>query len=172
MLVVIDHLSERKDYMFSTETTKCSCGCCGNKCKFNPCAVTCGQCVENFGDYAYVYNTTAQTVTAGDAFTFSDNGPLSGSITHTAGTENIVINRTGMYLVTFYVDTGVTDGEATLYKNSQPVQGGVYPAQYGQVIISAQTGDVITLVNTSSVEVSLAELGGEVDASMTIIRLF
>lgn len=164
---------EREYSMFNTETTSCSCGCCGKcKCGFNPCAVTCGGCVNNFGEYAYIYNTTAQTVDNLDAFTFSANGPLSGGITHIAGTENVVINKTGVYLVTFYVYTGGNDVDIELYKNSQPVEGGIYHVPYGQVIVSAQMGDVITLVNTSGIPIMLRDDEGEVNASMTLVRLF
>ncbi len=159
--------------MFNTETTTCSCGCgkkCG--CAFNPCAVTCGSCVQSFGDYGYIYNTVAQNVADGSAFTFSANGTLSGGITHTAGTENIVIGKTGVYLITFFVFNDGTDIDLSLYKNSQPVQGGEYHVQYGQVIIPAQTGDVITLVNTSGGAVNLRNDEGEVNASITLVRLF
>ena len=156
--------------MFSTETTKCSCGC--GKCGFNPCDVTCSNPVRSFGDYAYIYNTTAQTVAENAAFTFSANGPLSGSITHTAGTENIVINKTGVYLITFYAVTETADVEIAHYKNSLPVQGGNYSSQYGQVILSAQTGDIITVVNTGGAPIDLISDAGAVNASITIVRLF
>ncbi|MBQ7503774.1 MAG: hypothetical protein IJT79_00445 [Ruminococcus sp.] len=162
--------------MFSTETTKCSCGCCGNKCRFNPCAVTCGQCVESFGDYAYIYNTAAQTVAADAAVTFSSNGPLSGTITHTAGTAQVVIGRTGVYMVNYYIDGGDTDTTTTVYRNGEALQGTTYTADNGQFIFAAQTGDVLTLVNTGAAEITLTAEGttpeAVTNASMTIVRLF
>ena len=165
--------------MFCMNTTSCSCGCggcgCSGGCKgcgFNQCAVTCGNSVQGFGDYAYIYNTTAQTVAADAPFTFSANGPLSGSITHTAGTENIVIGKTGMYLISFFVDSSAETDQITLYKNSEPVTGGAYPTTNGQVIVAAQTGDVITLENTGAAEIALTANDGEVNASMTIVRIF
>ena len=162
--------------MFDTSTTKCSCGCCGNKCGFNPCAVTCGTCVESFGDYAYVYNTTAQTVADGNAFSFSANGPLSGAITHTAGTAQIVIGKTGVYMVGYYVDGGEAAITSTVYRNGEALQGTTYNADSGQFIFAAQIGDVITLVNTGGAEVTLTAAGtapeAVVNASMTIVRLF
>lgn len=166
--------------MFSTETTKCSCGCCSNKCKFNPCAVTCGQCVENFGDYAYIYNTAAETVAADASVTFSSNGPLSGTITHTAGTAQAVIGRTGVYMVDFYVDGGEAASTFTAYQNGAALQGATYSAaadaNNGMFIFAAQMGDVITLVNTGAAEVALTAQGtapeAVVNASMRIVRLF
>ena len=166
--------------MFSTETTKCSCGCCGSKCKFNPCAVTCGQCVESFGDYAYIYNTATQTVAVDAALTFSSNGPLSGTITHTAGTAQAVIGRTGVYLVNYYIDGGAAETTATVYRNGEALQGTTYSTaangDTGQFIIAAQTGDVLTLVNTGAAEITLTASGttpeAVTNASMTIVRLF
>ena len=165
--------------MFSTETTKCSCGCDKCKCNFNPCAVTCEPCVKNFGDYAYIYNITEQEVDENEAVEFSSNGPLSGSITHIAGCENIVINKTGVYLINFYVNSD-DDSRFTVYRNGEAIQGSTYDvddgANYGQVIAALQTGDVITLVNTGNNDVDLDDKGhcaeAVVNASMTFVRLF
>ena len=165
--------------MFCMETTKCSCGCDKCKCEFNPCAVTCGQCVKDFGDYAYIYNITEQEVEENEAVEFSSNGSLSGSITHIAGSENIVINRTGVYLINFYVNSD-DDSRITVYRNGEPIQGSTYDvddgANYGQLIAALQTGDVITLVNTGNNDIDLDDAGNGaetvVNASMTFVRLF
>lgn len=169
----------KEDYMFDTNTTKCSCGC-GNKCGFNPCAVTCGNCVQGFGDYAYIYNTAAETIAADAAATFSSNGLLSGTITHTAGTENIVIGKTGVYMIDCYLDGGEAESSFTVYSNGEPIQGSTYAlaggAANGQLIVQAQTGDVITLVNTGANTVTLTSEGttpeAVVNASVKIVRLF
>ena len=168
--------------MFCMETTKCSCGCDKRKCDFNPCAVTCGKCVENFGDYAYIYNITEQTVEECAPVTFSSNGPLSCSITHTAGTAETVIGKTGVYLVNFYADSSGKRAQTklTLYRNGEPVKGSTYSTgggiTYGQLMFAAQMGDVVTLVNTGNDEVKLSAEGttpeAVVNASMTFIRLF
>ena len=166
--------------MFNTETTKCSCGCDKCKCNFNPCAVSCGQCVENFGDYAYIYNITAQTVAADAAVTFSSNGALSGTITHTAGTAEVVIGKTGVYMVDYYINGGDAEVTTTVYRNGEALQGTTYAANadanIGQFIFVVQAGDVITLVNTGETEIALAAQGttpeAVVNASMRIVRLF
>ena len=166
--------------MFCMETTKCSCGCDKCKCEFNPCAVTCEPCVRNFGDYAYIYNTADNPVAVDASVTFSSNGPLSGSITHTAGTAEIVIGRTGVYMVDYYINADAAGITSTVYRNGEPLQGTTYSTESdvnnGQFIFTAQTGDVITLVNTGDVEVNLAAEGvtpeAVVNASITIIRLF
>ena len=160
-------------------TVNCSCnnGCV--KCnQFNPCAVTCGCPVERFGDYAYIYNTAAQTVASDSAVTFSDNGPLSGTITHTAGTADIAIGRTGVYLVKYYLESA-TASEVSVFQNSQPIAGSTRTLDdtaNGEIIAVLQTGDVLTLVNTGDAEVSPEEKGAPpeavVNASMTIVRLF
>lgn len=154
----------------------CNCGCC-ESCKFNPCAVTCAPCCANTADYAYVFNTTAQTAAEGVAVTFSSNGPLSGTITHTAGTAEITIGKTGVYLVSFTLNPEA-ESQVSAYRNSTAVDGATFSGTEikGQFIISAQTGDVITLVNTGAGEITLTETGTApetvVNASVTVTRLF
>lgn len=154
----------------------CSCGCC-ESCKFNPCAVTCAPCCANPADYAYVFNTAAQTVAEGAELTFSSNGPLSGTITHTAGTAEITIGKTGVYLVSFTVSPEA-ESQISAYKNGTVIEGATFGGTeiFGQFIISAQVGDVIALVNTGAGEITLAETGtapeAVVNASVTVTRLF
>ncbi|MCH5304231.1 MAG: hypothetical protein J1E41_05155 [Ruminococcus sp.] len=158
-------------------TIKCSCGCNTNSCKFNPCAVTCSPCVEAPRGYGYVYNITRQNVDEDEAVTFSSNGLLSSGITHVAGTSDIVITTAGVYLINYYVGE---EGQFTVYQNSAPVAGSTYASSediiYGQVIISAQAGDIITLVNTDNDDVDLDADGkapeNVTNASMTILRVF
>ena len=160
-------------------TINCSCtnGC--QSCnQFNPCAVKCGCCCGRFGDYAYIYNTTAQTAAAGDTITFSSNGPLSGTITHTTGTDSIAIGNTGVYLVKYYVDS-TQDGEVSVYRNSEPVTGSTRAVEgtgNGEFLLAAQVGDVLTLVNTGDAEAQLEDGGAApeavVNAAVTIIRVF
>ena len=158
----------------------CSCGCSDgcNACEFNPCAVTCEECAEATGDFAYIYNTAAQIVGEDDAVVFSANGDISGAVTHTAGTAEIVIVRTGVYLVN-YVVNGERDGsQFTLYRNGAPITATTYNTEggnlYGQFIISAQPGDVLTLVNTGRRCVRLDDNCDDdvVNASVTVVRVF
>ncbi len=162
-------------------TINCSCGCkkscctgCCNSCQFNPCAVTCQPTFTR--EYGYVYTTTAQTIAADEAVEFSANGILSPGISHTAGTGTIAVETTGVYLVEFYANSTAED-EFTLYQNSEPVNGASFASQatganIGKVIVSAQRGDVITLVNTGAAEVALEADGGAVNAAVTFQRVF
>ena len=131
-------------------------------------------------DYAYVYNTTAETVAVESDVTFSTNGPLSG-FTHTAAGAPIGVVSTGIYLVRFSV-TGTQAGQFTLMDNGAAVAGTAYgsssaPEQdQGQAIMSLTAGDVLTLRNhTSSTSVTLETLAGgtqtNVNASIIIQQL-
>ncbi len=159
-------------------TVKCSCGCNTASCGVNPCAVTCGCCNGNLGDYAYIFNTAAQTAAADAAITFSSNGPLSGTVTHTAGTAETVIGKTGVYLVSFILaSTG--DAQVTAYRNGTPIEGATYSGTgsvYGQFVFAGQIGDVITFVNTGTGEITLEAAGtapeAVVNASATFVRVF
>ncbi len=159
----------------------CTCGCdCCKKCCFDPCAVVCGAPFEQAGDYAYIYNTAAEVDAADTAVTFGQNGALSGSITHTAGTAEINIGKTGVYLMNYYVQGGDAAAQFTVFRNGEPLAGSTYASTAGDVngqyILVAQTGDVITLVNTGAAEVTLAAEGAApeavVNASVTLTRLF
>lgn len=154
-------------------TVNCSCGCqkpCG--CQFNPCAVTCG--FPDAKEYGYVYNTTAETVAAGSAVTFASNGALSGNINHTAGTAEIVVTATGVYLVEFYIDCSA-ENTFTLYQNGSAVAGSTYTGtaeNSGKIIVTAQKGDVFTLVDTGAAEVTFDTGGNAVNAALIIQKVF
>ena len=160
-------------------TNSCGCGGCCKSCKFNPCAVTCSGCTNASADYAYIYNTAAQTVAAGSALTFSANGLLSGTITHTAGTSETVIGNTGVYGVSVYSDPAAAS-QYMVYKNGTAVEGATFvsdsSAVSGKILIAAQSGDVITVVNTGETEASFEAAGtapeAVVNAAITITREF
>lgn len=131
-------------------------------------------------DYAYVYNTTAETVAVESDVTFSTNGPLSG-FTHTAASASIDVVSTGTYLIRFSV-TGTQASQFTLMDNGVAVAGTTYgssnaPEQnQGQAIVNLTAADVLTLRNhTSSTAVTLETLAGgtqtNVNASILIQQL-
>ncbi len=157
-------------------SNSCGCGCC-KSCQFDPCAVTCAPCCTARGDYAYVYNTEAETVEAGCAITFSANGPLSGTITHTAGTAEFVVGETGVYLVSFFASPE-TQSQISAYRNGTAIDGATYNGEEinGQFIAAAQIGDVITFVNTCAQTAALAASGvapeAVVNASVTMLKVF
>ncbi len=132
------------------------------------------------GDYAYIYNTAAQTVAVNSSATFSANGPLSGTVNHTGGANDIVIGRTGVYLIKYNVNGEIAESQFTMYRNGTPIAGTTYDDAngnvYGQFIVTAQVGDVLTLVNTGKDPVTLgAEGTGDtavVNTSVTVVRIF
>ena len=76
----------------------------------------------------------------------------------------------------YYINGTDTETTATVYRNGEALEGATYAADSGQLIIAAQIGDVITLVNTGEAEVTLTpeRTASEavVNASMTLVRLF
>ncbi len=157
-------------------TNSCSCGCC-KSCNFQPCAVTCAPCCGRGGDYAYIYNTEAQTVAANSPVTASANGPLSGTITHTAGTAEVVIGETGVYIFHFYA-APEAEAQFSAYRNGTPIQGATFSGDeiMGQFIVAAQIGDVITFVNTGEGEATFTAQGtadeAVVNTSLTVLKVF
>lgn len=115
--------------------------------------------------YAYIFNTGAQTVATETDVTFDSNESLVG-FTHTPNTAAINVENPGDYAVLFIVNA-VEPNQFTLYLNGAPVGGSVYGSgagtqpNPGMVIITAATGDVITLRNHSSADaVTLQTLAG------------
>ena len=115
--------------------------------------------------YAYIFNTGAQSVATEADVTFDSNESLVG-FTHTPNTATINVENAGDYAVIFIVNA-VEPNQFTLYLNGAPVGGSVYGSgagtqpNPGMVIITAATGDVITLRNHSSAAaVTLQTLAG------------
>ena len=106
-------------------------------------------------DYAYVYNEGGQIVTAGSDVTFDTNGLLSG-FTHTTGTSSITSADGGTYAVDFNV-SGVEPSQFAISLNGTPLSEATYGSEVGdaedtgQVILSLQPGDVISVTNHTSV---------------------
>ncbi|WP_171716006.1 BclA C-terminal domain-containing protein [Paenibacillus phytohabitans] len=130
--------------------------------------------------YAYIFNTGAQSVATEADVTFDSNESLVG-FSHTPNTAAINVENSGDYAVIFIVNA-VEANQFTLYLNGAPVGGSVYGSgagtqpNPGMVIISAVTGDVITLRNHSSAAaVTLQTLAGGTqinsNASILIYRL-
>ena len=132
-------------------------------------------------EYAYIYNVAAQTVAIEADITFSTNGVIVGSITHTPGTSSIVLGSVGNYAIWFVV-SGVEPNQFTIFQNGAPIVGSTYGSgagtqqNPGMVIITAAAGDVLTLRNHSSAAaVTLQTLSGgtqtNVNASILIQKL-
>ncbi|ENK0582900.1 collagen-like protein [Clostridium botulinum] len=117
-------------------------------------------------NYAYIYNLAAQVVAIEADINFSNNGIIVGPITHAPGTTSISLGAAGDYAVWFNV-AGVEPNQFTLFQNGAPVAGSVYGSgagtqpNPGMVIITAASGDVLTLRNHSSTAaVTLQTLSG------------
>ena len=132
-------------------------------------------------EYAYIYNVAAETVAIEADITFSTNGVIVGSITHTPGTSSIVLGSVGNYAIWFVV-SGVEPNQFTIFQNGAPIVGSTYGSgagtqqNPGMVIITAAAGDVLTLRNHSSAAaVTLQTLSGgtqtNVNASILIQKL-
>lgn len=165
-------------------TVNCSCGCCKEHCKFDPCAVTCEKPSKRTSEYAYVFNVEAGDIDAGETIVFSDNGEISDGISHTEGSDKIKVKSSGVYMLNYYVGSN-DDNQFTVFVNGEPVDGSTYNTRaginYGQVIINIARGDVLTLVNTGDNDVSLeqeevifdeADTQYVVNASITLFKLF
>ncbi len=121
---------------------------------------------QGLSEYAFIYNLAPQVVALEADITFSNNGIMVGAITHAPGTSSITIGSAGNYSIEFIV-AGVEPNQFTLFQNGAPVVGSTYGSGAGTqpspglVIITAATGDVLTLKNhTSSAAVTLQTLAG------------
>jgi BclA C-terminal domain len=131
--------------------------------------------------YAYVYNTAAETVQVGDDINFDTNGVMSSAITHAPGTAGIHLVNAGTYKVTFSV-SATESNQMALYVAGVLVPGSIYGSgagtqqNTGQAIVTVPAGAVLTLKNhTSAAAVGLqAAAGGtqpNANASVAIERL-
>jgi Collagen triple helix repeat (20 copies) len=131
-------------------------------------------------EYLYTYNVSAQSVAAAAAITFDTNGPVAGSIAHTAGSATIILNNAGTYSFEFIV-SGTAANQFTIFVNGVANTSTTYGTTagsltVGQAIITVPATTSITLVNFTSTTspVVLTTLGGSqpgVNASMLIERL-
>jgi hypothetical protein len=131
--------------------------------------------------YAYVYNTSLETVQVEDDVSFDTNGLMTSGITHTAGTVGIHLVNAGTYKVTFSV-SGTEPNQMALFVTGVLVPGSVYGSgagtqqNTGQAIINVPAGAVLTIRNhTSAAAVGLQALAGgtqpNANASVAIEKL-
>ncbi len=106
-------------------------------------------------EYAYIFNTSAQFVTLGNAVTFDSNGLLTAGITHTPGSSFIFVNTPGVYRIEFSVSGNQTN-QFSIFLNAVSAPGSRYGSantmqqNSGFVILNLAAGDVIQLNNTGS----------------------
>jgi hypothetical protein len=131
--------------------------------------------------YAYVYNTSVETVAVEAAVTLDTNGVLTSGFTHTVGTAPITVVSAGVYKVTFST-SGTETSQFALFVDGTLVPGTIYGSgagtqqNNGQAIFSIAAGGLLTLKNhTSSAAVGLPTIGGgtlaNTNASVLIEKL-
>jgi hypothetical protein len=131
--------------------------------------------------YAYVYNTAAETVALDGAVTFTSNGLMTAGITHALGGSDIRLVNAGDYKVSFSVST-TEPSQISLFIDGVVVVGTTYGSgagtqqNTGQVMLAIAAGDVLTVRNYSSAAaIGLAALIGgtqaTANASVTIEKL-
>jgi len=129
--------------------------------------------------FAYIYNTTPETVPIENDITFDTSGALDG-FSHAPSTSELVVDEGGTYKIE-YVVSAIEPNQLALYVNgaqaSAPTgvdSGSVQNA--GQVILSLLPGDIVTLRNhTSNVAFTLGPTTGgalnAVNASIVVERV-
>lgn len=131
--------------------------------------------------YAYIYNTSVETVAVEGDVTLDSNGVLTSGFTHTVGLAPITVVGAGVYKVTFSV-SGTETSQFALFVNGTLVPGTIYGSgagtqqNNGQAIFSIAAGGLLTLRNhTSSAAVGLPTIGGgtlaNTNASVLIEKL-
>jgi len=112
---------------------------------------------EVLTQYAYIYNMSSQMVPLGSDISFSNNDIIIDTITHTPGTDRILIGSTGYYAIWFDVQS-IGPNMFTLLQNGAPIASITYEFETGiqrnpgLVIITASSGDILTLRNHTSSE--------------------
>jgi hypothetical protein len=131
--------------------------------------------------YAYIYNTTAETVAVEAAIPFDGNAVITSGIVHAAGDAGITLANAGAYKISFLV-SGTEPSQMAIFVNGVPALATTYGSgagtqqNSGQAIVIVGAGDVVTVRNHSSAAaVGLASpIGGTqavINASIIIEKL-
>ncbi|MFF2175958.1 hypothetical protein ACFVT8_05770 [Lysinibacillus sp. NPDC058147] len=134
--------------------------------------------------FAYIYDTTAQPgIPNNGSVTFNTNGNITpaGFVTHVPGTAPIIINQTGIYLITYEVFVTGGPFAFSLFNGDNQIAGSNYGGnggsdpQNGQVITTLNASNVLTLRNIHPNPTALLNtvIGGTlvISASIVILRL-
>lgn len=124
------------------------------------------------GEYAYVYNISAETVAIEDPIDFDTNGIMSAGISHAPGSSVITLAVGGIYEVTYTV-AGVEPNQFALFVDGAPLPESTYGSgagtqpSTGHLLIQVGAGTELTLVNHSSAAaVTLQTLAGGTQANV------
>lgn len=133
-------------------------------------------------EYAYLFNTSVQTVAVESNLTLDTNGVMTTGIVHTPGTAGITLVNIGTYKVTFSV-SGTEASQFALFNGVTMVPGSLYGSgaatqqNAGQaIVVTTGANAVLTLRNhTSNAAVGLPTIGGgalaNTNASVLIEKL-
>jgi hypothetical protein len=124
-------------------------------------------------EYAYIYDVSGQSVAVEGNVLFGNNGVISAGITHTPSSDTITLVNAGKYVILFYV-AGTESSQFALYQNTDVIAESIYGSgagtqpSPGMVIITASSGDTLTLKNhTSAAAVTLQSLAGGTQNNIT-----
>lgn len=163
----------------STEITSTTFICAGTPGPIGATGAT-GESGSGLSAYAYLYNSSAQTVAVQSPVLFNNDGVLFG-VTHTAGAAAFQVLSTGAYNVTFSISS-TEPNQFALFVNGVVAPGAIYGSgagtqqNNGQITLILNAGDSLTLVNYSSAAaVTLASFVGgtqaNVNASVSLQKL-
>ena len=116
--------------------------------------------------YAYIYNVNLITIAIEMDIPFSSNGVMTPGITHSPGFPSISVLNPGDYEINYSVSCSEPN-QFCVFVNGSPIPESLYGSgagtqqNNGQVIVTLNANDVITLRNhSSSSAVILANLIG------------
>ena len=127
---------------------------------------------------AFALFALVSPVAVGAGVLFSNNGKLTGGITHTLGGAGITFTIAGDYRVLYSV-SATESCQFALFKNGTLILGTTYGSgagtqqNLGQAILTLDSGDVITLRNfNSAAAVGLQTLAGGTEANVNASLVF
>ncbi|WP_424141320.1 BclA C-terminal domain-containing protein, partial [Sporosalibacterium faouarense] len=134
---------------------------------------------SGLNSYGYVYQLATignATVAGGADVPFSNNGPLAGGVSHTAGTTTVTVPNTGDYEIIYSVNITAGVGASIAIAvngtvdTSTPVTALVATGEVtGHAILSLAAGDVLTLRNNSAIPLT-TDLAPAVGAQLDILQ--
>ena len=124
--------------------------------------------------FAYIYDTTSQTLDVNESVTFNTNGPIEppGFVDHTLGSADITIAQSGTYHITYEVFPQQGTSAFALFADGVQIAGSNYGSTSGnqtfsgQVIVTLAAGTVLTLRNLDGATVLNNTISGPASAAV------
>ena len=114
-----------------------------------------GPASAGLSEYAYIYNTTPETVAIEADIPFDANGVVTSGIVHAPNGAGITLSNAGAYKVSFSV-SGTEPSQMAIFVDGVVALGTTYGSgagtqqNSGQAIIMVDAGAVVTVRNHSS----------------------